>query len=318
MDSVTFDGFLNTISDLSPVQKEQLIEALQHSGDDQKVLDTIEALFTGSRRCIYCGTEAPYRHGSAHGLKRYRCRSCKRTYNALTNTPLARLRHKGVWLHYLRTLAQSATVRKAAERVGVHRNTAFRWRHRFLAWVKADQPETLEGIAEADEMFLRESQKGSRNLDRPPRKRGEKSTKPGLSREKICILVARDRSGQTADFVVGRGQVRQRDLLRSLGKVLDPDVLLLSDGCRAYGRFAQKVGITHEVVAGKTARGPFHIQNVNAYHSRFKGWLRRFHGVATKYLPNYMGWRRMLETKTDLSPERILQRALGHYEAAPV
>jgi hypothetical protein len=35
--------------------------------------------------------------------------------------------------------------------------------------------------------------------------------------------------------------------------------------------------------------GAFHIQNVNAYDSRLKEWIRRFHGVATKYLENYVG-----------------------------
>ena len=39
----------------------------------------------------------------------------------------------------------------------------------------------------------------------------------------------------------------------------------------------------------------FHLNNVNAYHGRLKEWLRRFHGVATKNLPNYLGWRRTLE-----------------------
>ena len=39
----------------------------------------------------------------------------------------------------------------------------------------------------------------------------------------------------------------------------------------------------------------FHINNVNAYHGRLKEWMRRFHGVATKNLPNYLGWRRALE-----------------------
>jgi hypothetical protein len=39
----------------------------------------------------------------------------------------------------------------------------------------------------------------------------------------------------------------------------------------------------------------FHINNVNAYHSRLKEWLRPFHGVATKNPPNYLGWRRTLE-----------------------
>ena len=41
--------------------------------------------------------------------------------------------------------------------------------------------------------------------------------------------------------------------------------------------------------------GAWHIQNVNAYHSRFKQWMRRFNGVATSYLPNYLGWFRALD-----------------------
>ena len=64
------------------------------------------------------------------------------------------------------------SVRKTADRLGVHRNTSFRWRHRFLHLAKDDRPAALAGIAEADELFLLESQKGSRKLNRPPRKRG--------------------------------------------------------------------------------------------------------------------------------------------------
>ena len=47
--------------------------------------------------------------------------------------------------------------------------------------------------------------------------------------------------------------------------------------------------------------GSYHIQNVNAYISRLKDWLRRFKGVATHYLPTYLGWRRMIEREGDLT-----------------
>ncbi|MBT9528913.1 MAG: IS1595 family transposase, partial [Pseudomonas sp.] len=43
-----------------------------------------------------------------------------------------------------------------------------------------------------------------------------------------------------------------------------------------------------------------------------KNWMARFHGVATRYLPNYLGWRRMLERySTAITPEICLQEALG-------
>jgi hypothetical protein len=44
--------------------------------------------------------------------------------------------------------------------------------------------------------------------------------------------------------------------------------------------------------------GIYHIQNVNAYHSRLKKWIAKFNGVATKYLANYLGWHRLRERLT--------------------
>ncbi len=54
--------------------------------------------------------------------------------------------------------------------------------HRFLAWVKLDRPRSLNGIVEADETFLLESQKGSRTLDRPARRRGGRAPMRDISR----------------------------------------------------------------------------------------------------------------------------------------
>jgi len=95
----------------------------------------------------------------AHGLQRYRCVPCGRTFNALTGTPLARLRHKALWIEYADCLLDSASVRQAAQQLGVHRNTTFRWRHRFLTVAKTDRPHGLHGIAEADELYLLESER---------------------------------------------------------------------------------------------------------------------------------------------------------------
>lgn len=43
-------------------------------------------------------------------------------------------------------------------------------------------------------------------------------------------------------------------------------------------------------------KGLYHIQNVNNYHRRLKGWIQRFNGVATKYLNNYLAWFQVLES----------------------
>ena len=40
-----------------------------------------------------------------------------------------------------------------------------------------------------------------------------------------------------------------------------------------------------------------------------KTWFKRFHGVATKYLKNYLGWIRMLDINKDLSSQNVLKMA---------
>ena len=89
--------------------------------------------------------------GRANAVARYRCKSCGRTFNALTKTPLAHLRKKDRWLDNARAMMEGKTLAKTAELCGVHPTTAFRWRHRFLDSLAADKRGTLNGIVEADE-----------------------------------------------------------------------------------------------------------------------------------------------------------------------
>ncbi|KQV34524.1 hypothetical protein ASC93_24770 [Massilia sp. Root335] len=209
----------------------------------------------------------------------------------------------------MQCVLESRTVRDAARVTGVHRTTSFRWRHRFVPGAMRDRPPILAAIVEADETYRLESQKGSRNLTRPPRKRGGVATRRGINREYDCLLIARDRNGQTLDFHTGRGQVTAAQLHACLKPVLPADVLLISDGAAAYRRFAVQAQITHEAVnvkAGVRARGAIHIQNVNSWHSRFKSWLVRFRGVASRYLINYSGWQRLLDARRLTTPAHLL------------
>jgi hypothetical protein len=94
------------------------------------------------------------------------------------------------------------------------------------------------------------------------------------------------------------------------------DNQIVCDGGGAIRAFARRRAIPFCMVAAPGKRDPaapdMHINNVNAYHGRFKEWLRRFHGVATKNLPNYLGWRRALEAWGDVaSPRDWLLGAMG-------
>ena len=274
MRGLTFDelfAMLTTVQ-LSAADLARLREWIASIAHPAECIALIEQAARG-RPCPRCGCARVHRCGQASGLQRFRCLGCGRSYNALTGTPLARLRKKEHWLAYLQCVLESRTVREAARVVGVHRTTSFRWRHRFVPGAMRDRPAILSAIVEADETYRLESQKGSRNMTRKPRKRGGVATKRGISGELDCLLVARDRTGQTLDFHTGRGQVTVEQLHTCLKPVLPADVLLISDSAPSYCHFAKQAGIVHEMVnvkAGVRARGAIHLQNVNAWHSRFK------------------------------------------------
>jgi len=248
--------------------------------------------------CPHCDNRDVVRWGAASALPRYRCKACRRTFNALTKTPLAHLRMKEKWTAQTEAMIEGVSTAKAARRCGVHYTTAFRWRHRFLASLAGDKPKTLAGIVEGDETFILESFKGKRSdMPRKSRKRGGKSAKRGLSAEQIPVIVARDRQGATTDAVLPK--LNRVSIAAALGGVVTPANEFCCDGGTAIVAFARRAGIAAHILPMPGKPNPkapeFHLNNVNAYHARLKEWLRRFHGVATKNLPNYLGWRRTLE-----------------------
>ena len=316
MQPAQWKTFIAQFTALSQRQRLASIALLRGAAPQDAAVALVESVARQRLHCPACNSSHAHRHGHAHGLQRYRCVACGRTFNALTGTPLAHLRHKTLWLNYADCLLASASVRKAASQLGVHRNTTFRWRHRFLSLAKTDRPHCLHGIAEADELYVLESQKGARQLTRPARRRGGRARKRGISNEQVCILVARDRTGQTLDFVTGKGALTKAQLHACLPSVIDKDVLLVTDGHAAYRAFAREAGLSHQAVnvrAGIRVQGAAHVQNVNAYHSRLRGWLRIFHGVASRYLPNYLGWRWILDAGRIRSPETLLKATMGEF-----
>jgi len=300
------------LSGLPHIQQKHILNLLtqQLNSQTSSFIDCLTEVTT----CCHCDGQKVKKWGRSAGIQRYKCTSdsCGKTFNALTGTALSGLRNKEKWFDYLLCMLDSLPLRKAAKRVNVDLTTAFRWRHRFLQAPTKSQAKKVMGIVEADETFFLESFKGKRTIEkRKPRKRGGEGKKSN-SNEKIAVLIVRDRAGQICDFVLDK---LSKDMIHShLKPIVDQDAILCTDGASYYKSFAQQEQIAHhrlitldkQRVIGKE----FHIQNVNAYISRLKTWISRFHGVGTEYLANYLGWMRLFET-SEVSTANWLKLALG-------
>ena len=152
MNKSKFSAFLTQLASLSQHQRGHVLDML-HPGRDSAV-DVIDAMTAEQLVCPHCRGVSIYRHGCVNGLQRYRCCSCKKTFNGLTGTPLARLHYRSRWFDYLDCVIEAKSVRKAAAAVGVHPGTSFRWSHRFK-----------KGVAETDDPSLRGTETGQRQRD---------------------------------------------------------------------------------------------------------------------------------------------------------
>ena len=305
-----FNQLIEQIPALTDAQINELSLTLKGKDRISKIITSLEQRLVEKPDCPHCHSQHIIRHGKENQMQRYRCKSCKKTFVATTGTPLARLRYKARWFDYFGCMLDSKVLRKSAKKCNINLKTAFRWRHRFLLLPSMLKAKKLEGIIEADETFFRYSQKGQRNLARKPRKRGTKAPNRGLStKDWVPVLTARDRAKNTFEAILPK--VASVEIEKQLADKIVKDCVFCSDGHKAYIQFTNENNLIHRRLnLAKKIRvidKVFHIQNVNAYHSRLKQWIRRFHGVATKYLDHYLGWHRFMETSENLNKNRLFE-----------
>lgn len=301
MQTKEFQEYLSQVDKLTPTQQKTLKDKIRKKCNIQ----TVENLLNKIDSCPHCKSKKLYKWGLNAGIQRYKCTSCNKTFNSLTNTPLSHLRHKEHWNEFARDLIFGKSIRDSAMHCHIDKSTSFRWRHRFLETV-SNVKSHLHGIVEVDETFFLESKKGSYSLKREARQRGSGATKRGLSLQQIPVLIARDRNGNISDAVLQRAN--EKALIKSLLPLLDKDVLLCSDANNIYKAFTKHFNFEHKSINASKhqyTNGAYHIQNVNAYTSRLKIWIKRFHGVSTKYLEHYLGWMRMLDTNKNISSKKV-------------
>jgi transposase-like protein len=314
MNTESFQRLMTEMEGLTAQQREALSARLQVLGEHADSARLIGERLGTVAACVHCTSTEVVRFGHSQGQQRFRCKACRKTFMALTGTPFLRLREKGKLLAHADCMSQSLTIRDTAKTVGLTVDRAFRWRHRFLEFLAQQQPQNMTGVVEADETFFRRSYKGQRKgLPRAAKKRGGPAPE-GSEGERVGVLVAMQRGVRIATDCV-LPDLSAAALTKALRSALKADAVLSTDGNPSYGIVAANLGIeAGSFVAsyhGPGGTGIWHVQNVNAYDSRLKGWMYRFHGVATQYLPHYLGWRRLLDRfKDSVTAEQLLFHAL--------
>ena len=281
LDAKRQDSLLSELQDLKDASDFDLLEVRAKQLDNKQ------------GACPRCGSLKYKKNGKRKGVQNYTCQSCKRGFTPYTGTWLAHIHKKHKLIPYLKLMKQGLSLDKIKEKLNINKKTAFDWRHKINASMSDIEDESFSGITESDETFFLLSEKGSKDLDRAARKRGKSVKKRGISDEQVAVIVSTDRK-KTMDMKVAcLGRITKDDIDQAIGDKVDDTTVLCSDGHVSYKGFAADNSIEHHVLKANikefVKQRKYHIQHVNSMHSRMKNWIdKQLHGVATKYLQNYM------------------------------
>jgi len=203
------------------------------------------------------------------------------------------------------------SIKKIAKELEISIQTSFDWRHKVLSSLSGFTPQSMSNIVECDELELPLSKKGSRNLDRKPRKRGsdfkrnDDSQKPTV----VQIVTAVERNGEKYFKAVESKRLSADEITKALDGKLSDCTTLITDKHPSYRLFAREnPTLKHRSVLGKEHVNKndknIHLQHVNNTHSQLRVFLTQFNGVSSKYLQNYLNWyayaKKLTGTKTTI------------------
>lgn len=251
-----------------------------------------------SKHCPHCKSGKTIKIGKQYGIQRYKCKDCNKNYRDSTGTFSAGM-HKGkgeVMKTYMRLLIAKKSIRYCAKECNVSIPTSFEWRHKILSAITHYQDNTiLSGIVESDDVFIRYSQKGQRDLDRPARKRGRgvfEKRRQGITDEQVAIIISQDRKGHKHLKVATRGRISKKDLAVVLKDKIEPGSILCTDTHHSYTAYAKSEKIEHHTIKASAKEmvknDKYHVQHVNQTAKELKEWLSAYNGVSTKYLQQYL------------------------------
>lgn len=308
------------------------------------------------RRCPRCRSPRTIRWGRFGARQRYRCHGCRRTFSDLTATPLAYTKHPARWIAFGRCMLEGHSVRRTAAHVGVDKDTAFRWRHRLAAAYDRRPDAPRSGPAALVPTRLPFSEKGRRPQGRPPRRRRGRLVGRSEGRL-VCILTlhwADPVPWQFAVLPTDRFVPNRSEVTRALEPLLEPQASVAIETGTGAGELAAAVAHLGHIPL-RVARGvwrPWRSSTATAPSTpsvpvwgpppsqgsadptsapnpdlpaaardlvgQWRFWLRRFRGVATRYLRSYLAWFRELPSDSDMQRRTHTTREPVASQARPL
>lgn len=311
------DEVKEKISTLSKEEKEELFEYLKRMINNEFKFEETEI-----HSCHKCNSTSIVKLGKYNNMQRYKCKNCGTTFTSKSKSIFATTKlDKDKWLTYAECFVDCLSLRRCAEKTKVCLKTSYFMRHRILECIKQNDTQFIvnkNNKGQLDETFLQENFNGNHTksenfvMPRKARKNGNEPKFIGVNNERICIATGINDTNNVFLEIAGRGQLTNVSLHKILENKIESGSIISTDMRSNYKTILKLFNVKeHNAYKSNTPEAYKNLANVNSMHSRFKEFIKKLHGVATRRLDNYLAWFSWIENyKRNENKNEILMNSL--------
>lgn len=269
----TMNDLTNFLNTLSYNDFKNIVE--QYSEKNNVNFDSqMEALVTNSLEtklhnlkvnctCPKCKSSIIVKNGKRpNGIQEYKCKDCGTKFTKFTNTILEKTRwHWDIWIKVLEMTINNFSIKKMVNVLekdygctNINEKTVWLWRMKLIHSIANLPQPKLTGNIQIDETFIRESQKGSRNLvsyikgEERIARYGFNPSKYGImGSEFATITTAIDNKGYSVCLVSCLGKLSSELFVDLFDEYLESPSYICTDSNSIYNKYCELNNIAHYV-----------------------------------------------------------------------
>lgn len=237
-------------------------------------------------KCPLCSSEEYILNGhTPSGKQRYRCCQCGATYTFLNQSIFNSAKIPfDKFVRYIVLMSFNVSIEMLKELCEISSNTAMLWRKKIFATVNKYQEKAyLRDTVWIDETYINDYVILHEDQNRKKR---------GLSKQKICIIVAIDIHKNIYACICGNGKPSKTKVYKALSNHIAKGSKLIHDGDNSHAKLIEKLNLeSQRFIANTTSKE--YLENmalINNLCSWLKRYLYRFIGMDLNNLQSYLNW----------------------------
>ncbi|MCF0115313.1 MAG: IS1595 family transposase [Erysipelotrichaceae bacterium] len=274
------------------------VQILQRIYDDyQKYHEhdfrTLEELLSDTRqdlKCPLCSSNKVIGHGKdKNGTQRYKCKECGKTFNIAKNSLFFSTKiNMFAWFAFLECILSGTSTSAACITAKISPVTGSKWMHKIFDALKDYQDDIiLSGDVYIDETYVHEDKSKIYYLEELGKVKKVRKQPRGISRNKICILIATDKKKSFA-FVTVHGRPQRMKNYEVCKVHIKEESHLIGDEDTSMTYSANELQCKRTMYKSNTELAYEKLEPIDQLCNRFKFFIDKHRGFKKDLLQDYI------------------------------